>query len=110
MPVEPGQRYPVVLMADSRKEPKPVFYFQYLTARQQRRLLEVYEKIGTGPAADPAGLDLLFAELKKYLLGWDNMPIAFNPDNLEDLVSITEAMELLNRLLLQMPDFEEKKI
>jgi hypothetical protein len=107
--IEPGQKYSVSLMIDQAKDPKPIFYFPYLTGRQQRKLLEVYEQIGSGQIANADDLDRIFAELRKYLLGWDNLPISFDPAALEDLISITEAMELLNRLLLQMPSFEEKK-
>jgi len=113
--LEPGQIYRVSLIVDSKKDPKPAFLFPYLSGRQQRKLLVVYEQIGQTAMASAAGMDALYNLLREYLLGWEYITcpsgemMEFDLDSLEDVLSLTEAMELVNRLLLQMPSAEEKK-
>ena len=107
--IDPGGRYAVSLQIDKDKDPKPTFEFIFLTGRQQRQLLEIYEDIGSDPAANVKGLDKVFNMLRKFLTGWLNMPIDYDPAALEDLINLTEAMELINRLLLQIPEPAQKK-
>lgn len=107
--IEAGGRYPITLLNDQKKEPKPVFYFRFLTGRQQRKLLAAYDVIGRKSILEGSDLEALFNGLREFLLDWENMPLAYDPAALEDLISLTEAMELYNHLLLQAPGMAEKK-
>lgn len=107
--LEPGKRFSISLMIDAGKDPLPVFHFPYLTGRQQRRLLSAYEAIGSEKLISTRDIDAAFNLLREYLIGWENLPIPFDGGSLEDMLSLTEVMELINRLLLQAPSFDEKK-
>ena len=108
MALEPGRRYTIVLTTDKHKDTPPGFWYPYLTGRQQQQLMDSYEGIG-GAASQADNMRLAFEAAEKYLLGWENMGIEYAPGTLRDVCSVMEAMELVNRLMLQGPDAAEKK-
>jgi hypothetical protein len=98
----------VVLACDLGKEAPPAFLYPFLTGRQQQALLADYEQIGTA-CSQMENLARAFAAAEKHLQGWENMGRAYEPGQLAEVCNVTEAMELVNRLLLQGPDASEKK-
>ena len=106
--LEPGRVHRVVLASDAHKETPPAFLYPFLTGRQQQALLEAYEAIG-GQVSQGENIRRAFEAAEKHLTGWENMGRAFEPGALRDVCGVLEAMELVNRLLMQGPDASEKK-
>ena len=112
MPIalEPGGTYKVVLETDKGKSPEPAFLFPYLTGRQQRNLVDLFSQASPEPGklVGLQEVDLIFDTCRKFLTGWVNIPIEFDPNKLEDVVTIQEATQLLIALSVQSPEPEEK--
>ena len=121
--LEPSERFEIVLESDKDKprETQPRFYYRYLTGRQWRavaRRQDELEGLGSGEAV----ADATYESAKTGLVGWENMttPVdtryvaaggdfPFDPDNLEDVIGLVEAQELIAKLLRQIPDAADKK-
>lgn len=104
MAIEPGGVCRIVLASDRHKAKPPTFLFPYLTARQQRQLMRGYD-FGAGSMLD---IDSIFADLSRLLLGWENLPVGFAPGELDAVISVAEAFELINQLIMQGPSSAEK--
>ena len=101
--------YPVILEIDKDKSPAPTFYFKPLTARQAREIISVQENALKKTSANTSDYDLLFDTLKKYLTGWQHLPIEYDPAELDNIINLPEAFELLGKIAFQGPDSAEKK-
>jgi len=114
MPIalEPNLKFPVVLDSDSKKpvESRPTFFARSLTMREQQTLsLEMEESLTKETTQEifNATCELL----RKYLIGWSNMGSHdFQSCDLQDLLSHSEARELLRKILAnQFVQADEKK-
>jgi len=103
MPVcfDPSMTFTVHVAADAEKPEgeRPVFTFRYAPARQWIAIAEFLDSIGTSDRTARAEVEGLAALLAPLLTGWRNIPHAFNPDNLLDVVNPTELMELAHGVL-----------
>jgi hypothetical protein len=61
-------------------------------------------------------MELLIESCKFSLVGWENMidpdtksAIEFDPDKMNDLLTMEEAFELVKKIMAQIPSNEEKK-
>lgn len=104
MPIflEPGQRFPVVLDSDASKpaESRPTFYAKSQSMRGQQRIGEVLDSL-----TSPEGLTVekMFSDvcdvLSDVLVGWEHMAgIEYSPDAIRDVLSYSEARELLRKV------------
>lgn len=114
--LEPDSTYEYVLSCDKSKpeEKQPTFIFKYLSSRKWRevaKLSDTFDKDDSGETA----IDAVFEAIKKTLTGWKNMnepngqEIKFDAGKLEDIVTPSEAMELLRAAVSQMPTVDDKK-
>ena len=108
LPLEAGGVCRIVLDADKHKANPPTFLFPWLSARQHRRLMSRYEQADASVSGAPMDIGGLLGELSGLILGWENLPVAFDAGELDTVINVAEAFELLNKLLLQGPTGAEK--
>jgi hypothetical protein len=104
MPIalEPNQSFPIVLDCDQDKpaESRPTFFAKSQSMRGQKKLLEVLDRLSDDKDAT---VDDLFNDainaLGDVLTGWKHMNgIDFTKDALIDLLTYTEARELIRKV------------
>lgn len=114
MPIllEANSKFEVVLECDKDKENPPKFYFKALSCRDWRKLAKVADSIGDGDTDDV--IDKVFEMITTGLADWslvnsngDLLP--FEPDKLQDYLTIKEAMELLEKFKQQGVGAAERK-
>lgn len=116
MPIalEPGQKYPIVLDSDKDKpkESQPTFFAKSQSMRGQQRIGEVLDMWTqvenlTLPDLFNATIDVLGG----VVVGWSHMSgIEFSVDALRDVLTYSEARELLRKVMYnQHITAEEKK-
>lgn len=103
-PLEPNQRFPVVLEFDKDKpaETRPTFWFRSLSAREWRKLLREGQ-------ANESKLDAALCVLQAALVGWDHMvrdgePVPFNAAELDTIIDTDEVAELFGAFQLTLED------
>ncbi len=112
--LEPNHTFTAVLAADAGKIHPPTFIFRFLSCREWKvitALREQLEQAATGPEI----IDLFIRIIRTALTGWNNVlnydgqSLDYHPDLLEDILTITEAKELMIAALNQLPSEEDKK-
>ena len=119
--------WPTWLESDAEKPPdaRPTFYFRHLSARQWKRLNAVQDRIAAAESG-PAALDVVLDAINDHLETWTHMTnasewplevatgpvgpgadVPFDPRNLEAIVGLPEANELLRKLIRQHPEPDE---
>jgi len=112
--LEPNQAFPVVLDIDKDKprDVQPTFLAKALSMREQRKLLSMLDRLNEDyyKSHDDAFKDAV-ETLSKVVTGWKNMgSLVFSPESFEDVLSYTEARELLRKVANnQHVQLEEKK-
>ena len=115
MPVflEPDQKFPVVLASDKDKpvESRPTFFARSQSMRGQRRISVVLDRLTDDKEVTASQLfDDVIEALGGVLTGWQNMGQPYTKEALEDVLSYTEARELLRLVAYnQHVTPEEKK-
>lgn len=108
MPVccDPRKRLPLVLDADKDASPTPTFVFRYLSGRRFMELADMQEAALAANTTRDA-LAAIYNAIRVGLVGWHNVmdpdaaeptPLAYDPARLEDVLSVSEAKELLDKL------------
>jgi hypothetical protein len=113
MPVflEPGQSFPVVLNCDKDKpaESRPEFLVKSQSMRGMRRIAAFLDRDKSSESFDEI-VDKTLDELVEHVVGWRNIEPAFSRKALEDVLTYTEASELLRKIMVnQHVGPEEKK-
>jgi hypothetical protein len=111
--LEPGQQYPIVLDTDKDKpaESRPTFFARSQSMRGQQSIgtvLELWTKDDDVSIAD------LFDETCKVLstvvVGWKHMNgMEFTPDALRDVLTYSEARELLRKAMYNQHITQDEK-
>jgi hypothetical protein len=110
--LEPDQSFPVVLASDKDKpiESRPVFRVKSQSMRNQRKILEVIDIIHKDGVTVDEIFDATIEQLKRVVCGWSNMDQPFSVDALDEVLTLTEARELLSLCAYnQRMDDTEKK-
>lgn len=115
--LEPDSHYEYVLENDKAKpkEKQPTFIFKYLNSRKARELAKLSDKFQKDDAPDDAAMDAVYEAIKIALVGWRNMAwpdgkeLEFNPEILDEILTLSESIELLYAAGDQFPTFEDKK-
>lgn len=95
--LDPDCTFKVVLKSDKEKHPDRAFRFRALSAREFVSLAEVYE---TTADSDSQAIKKTCNAVRVGLVGWENMgDREYNPEELDDLVTLGEATELLKEML-----------
>lgn len=121
--IDPLQKFKAVLLSDRDKSEgeRPAFIYRYATGRQWLAAREFDQQIKNAKTDNEMPFDTiaeLFDKLRFKLIGWEHMndpdtgePIKFDPAKLEDLLTMTEAFELLGLCLQQrVSDSDKKKL
>ncbi len=103
LPLEPGGVCKVVLTADRHKNNPPAFLFPYLSGRQQQKLMRTYEFCDASVSGAPMDVRSLFSVLSELIVGWEHIDKPFDPAELDTVINVAEAFELINLLVLQGP-------
>jgi hypothetical protein len=116
MPIalEPGQRFAIVLDSDADKpaETRPTFFAKSQSMRGQQRVGEVLDLWNDNKDLTLKQLfDATIEVLGSVLVDWQNMNgITFSVDALPDVLTYSEARELLRKVMYnQHLTPEEKK-
>ena len=111
--IDPEARVPYVLESDRGKEKPPKFFLRPLTVRQFRVANSIDERMN---AAEDS-VTVLMDGVRAGLVGWENItnvsgqPIPYDPEALEDVLSMTEAVELMRAVQTAGKlDASEKKV
>lgn len=108
MPIamHPNKKFRIVLECDKNMDPAPCFVYPYLTGAQQESLVETYNRIDD-TSDQTSNFNRTFEAAGRHLLGWENLTdadgnaIPFAADRLKEVVSVMEAIELINKLFNQ---------
>jgi len=103
--LEPDKAFKVVLEIDKDKpeSSRPYFEFRFLSGREWKALAKRADTL-TEATSGAEAIDLIFELLRLGLVGWGNMvdsktkeTVPFNADELDKLVTLKEANELLEK-------------
>ena len=100
--------------ADIPVESRPRFHFRFLTGIQQLDLAESMDRLDEEEKGHPAMIKV-FDLVRRHLIGWSNIrngdgnEIRFDKDKLVEIINLAEANEILQKLLGQDVEFEDKK-
>jgi len=76
---------------------RPTFEAKVLTGREERRVLELADKI-QNPESNIEAYETIFESVRAVFCGWRNMGgIDYDPAKFEDVLTVTEALELLGK-------------
>lgn len=100
--LDPKNKFTIVLLDDQEKPEgkRPGFIYNFLTGRQWFRVAQVQEELPESKNMARV-MDLVFNAARIGLVGWENItgldgkPIEFDPDKLEDVLTLVEAQELV---------------
>ena len=101
-PLDPSDTFDVVLASDVGRSPKPAFVFRAATGREWRRMAVALDN---RPADVGQGVDEVFEAIRVTLVGWKNIAdrdgqaVAYEPANIDEVISFAEAVELLRGAL-----------
>lgn len=108
--LEPDQKYPVVLDCDKDKTPAPTFFAKSQSMRGQQKVAECLNKLTDEETTTPQLFDATVETLGEVLVGWSNMGREYSVEALRDVLSYSEARELLRKIMYnQHLQTEEKK-
>lgn len=105
MPIslEPGQRYPIVLESDQDKDEsiRPTFFAKSQSMRGQQRVGEVLDMWSENDSLTLKQLfDSTVEVLSEVIIDWQHMgDIPYSPDALRDVLTYSEARELLRKVM-----------
>jgi hypothetical protein len=96
-PLEPNQKFPVVLEGDEGKQPEPTFWFRSISAREHKQIRDELAE----QKLDNFSWSLAF--LSRVLVGWEHMTldgkeIPFNVEDLDTLCDYPELEELIGKV------------
>lgn len=114
--LEPNETFKVVLEHDTKKakEKQPFFEFRYLSGREWKKIAKQADKMEDS-IDGAAAIDKVFDIIRSGLVGWDNMfgpdgkKISYQPKELDRIVTLTEAQELLFKFRNQIPEAADLK-
>ena len=95
--LDPNETYAVVLECDQEKpaETQPRFLFRYMSMRQWRDFAKFGEdRQALEKLPFETVLDQLLTQIKLHMAGWENMGRDYEPDELDAVITLTEAWEL----------------
>lgn len=97
--LDPDCTFDVILAGDAGKDDPPTFIFKALSARQFTQVVETYEAIDDEDG-DVSRVETIVSLLKVGMVGWSAMAgREYDPSTLADILTIGEAIELLERML-----------
>lgn len=96
--LDPDCTFDAILRDDKGKDTPPAFVFKALSVRRFNKIVDDYEGIDAIDS-ESGKMKVIVNALKAGLVGWHNMGRDFNADDLDDILTIGEAVELLEYML-----------
>ena len=98
----------MVLASDIDKIPQPKLFAKMPTLNHQRKLVSLLSSL------DNVGLsekfDAIIDAAAMCLIGWENIPIEFSRDNIGEVLSLDELVEIFGFLVsATVPTADDKK-
>jgi len=108
--LDPNSRITMVLEYDLDKpaESQPRFFAKQPTLNQQRKLIGVLSSLNSGGELAEK-FDAILDAAALLITGWENIPLPFNKENLGDVLSLEEIIEVLNYLVSQSQPTEDDR-
>ena len=96
--LDPDCTFDAILQDDKDKDSPPTFVFKALSVRRFNAIVDDYEGIDKIDS-ESGKMKVIVNALKAGLTDWKNMGRDFNADDLDDILTIGEAVELLEVML-----------
>jgi len=112
----PKAMFIVVLESDQAlpEDEQPKFYYHYLTGLQQMELAQKMDDLEMTETGKEA-MQKVFEAAATSLVGWTNIrdikgaAVPFDAKKLSSIMGMSEAQELIQKILVQTPSAEDKK-
>lgn len=96
--LDPDCTFTAVLISDQSKPNPPTFKFRALSVRKFNQIVDAYESIDE-IESESGKMQVVVDALRTSMVGWSNMGRDYNPDDLDDILVIAEAIELMEYML-----------
>src|SRR5262245_38989942 len=96
MPIcfKPGKVFPVVLAGDAGDEHPATFYVRAMTCAETMEFSDVFDKL-RGLTSGREAIKTICDALRTVLVNVEGLPVPYEPDRLEHILSLQEAKELV---------------
>lgn len=116
--LDTNDTYKLVLHNDSGKpeQERPALVFRYLSARETKKAAKLLDEFWSAKMDEKATLadyiDRGFAAVKVGLVGWENFGRPFDLNDVDDVLTVTDLVEVCERWLLaqQLSEIEKKRL
>jgi len=87
----------MVLACDVDKTPQPRIFAKAPTINQQRKLISLMSSLEAGNLLEQ--FDAMLGAASMMLVGWEHIPVEFNRENIGEVLSLEELLEVLQFLM-----------
>jgi len=106
--LDPNSKLTMVLACDVDKTPQPKIFAKSPTLNQQRKLVSLLTSLDNGGLAEK--FDAIIDAAAVCLTGWENIPLEFSRDNIGEVLSLEEIIEVFSFLVsATVPSADDKK-
>lgn len=96
--LDPDCTFDAVLVSDQAKSDPPTFVFRALSVRAFSRITQEYDRLEDSQS-ETEKMNTIVGALKEGLHNWRNMGRDFNLDEIDEILTIGESIELLEYML-----------
>jgi len=106
--LDPSSRLTMVLASDVDKVPQPKIFAKSPTLNQQRKLIGLISSLEKSSLVEQ--FDAILDAATMMLTGWENIPCDFSRENIGEVLSMEELIEVLTFLIsASAPSADDKK-
>lgn len=106
--LDPNSKLTMVLACDVDKTPQPKIFAKAPTLNQQRKLIGLMAGLQTGNLTEK--FDAVIDAAVTCLTGWENIPFEFSRENIGEVLSLEEIVEVFEFLIgATVPTVDDKK-
>lgn len=106
--LDPNSKLTMVLACDVDKTPQPKIFAKAPTINQQRKLIGLIETLSGGDVKSQ--FDAIMDAAATCLTGWENIPLEFSKENIGEVLSLEELVEVFSFLVTAtVPSADDKK-
>ena len=106
--LDPSSRLTMVLASDVDKNPQPKIFAKSPTLNQQRKLIGLISSLAKSSLVEQ--FDAILDAATMMLTGWENIPFDFSRENIGEVLSMEELIEVLTFLIsASAPSADDKK-
>ena len=106
--LDPNSKLTMVLACDVDKTPQPKIFAKAPTLNHQRTLIGLMSLLTTGNLTEQ--FDAIIDAAATCLTGWENIPLDFTKENIGEVLSLEEIVEVFTFLIgATVPTVDDKK-